>query len=157
LEQDVVYIITKDERVRFLALASDDARDKFIKDFWEVRNPVPGAEINTYKEEIYQRIAFANSRFGIGSGSEGWRTDRGRTYITLGAPQQKDVHRGAATYAPSKFGSTQTSPPSFRNPFTSCFMTRWRKRLQILQPYLDGPDKLTTGVEAINNPPPGSR
>jgi len=96
LEHDVVYIITKDERVRFLALATDDARDKFIKDFWEVRNPVPGSEINTYKEEIYKRIAFADSRFGVGSGTDGWRTDRGRTYITLGAPQQKDIHRGAA-------------------------------------------------------------
>src|SRR5260221_10566953 len=65
LEHDVVYIITKDERVRFLALATDDSRDKFIKDFWEVRNPVPGAEINTYKEEIYKRIAFADSRCGV--------------------------------------------------------------------------------------------
>ena len=66
LEHDVVYIITKDERTRFLALPTDDARDKFIKDFWEVRDPVPGSEVNTYKEEIYQRIAFADSRFGIG-------------------------------------------------------------------------------------------
>jgi len=56
----------------------------------------PGSEINTYKEEIYKRIAFADSRFGVGSGTDGWRTDRGRTYITLGAPQQKDIHRGAA-------------------------------------------------------------
>src|ERR1700758_1324280 len=49
LEHDVVYIITKDERTRFLALATDEARDKFINDFWEIRNPVPGSEINTYK------------------------------------------------------------------------------------------------------------
>src|ERR1700694_1236404 len=93
LEHDVVYIITKDERDRFSRLASDEARDKFIKDFWEVRNPVPGSEINTYKEEIYKRITFADSRFGVGSGTDGWRTDRGRTYITLGAPQQKDITR----------------------------------------------------------------
>jgi hypothetical protein len=36
LEQDVVYIITKEERENFLKLATDDARDKFMERFWEV-------------------------------------------------------------------------------------------------------------------------
>ena len=81
LEHDVVYIITKDEREQFLRLSSDEAKDKFIKDFWEIRNPTPGLETNSYKDEIYKRIAFADSRFGPGSGSDGWRTDRGRKII----------------------------------------------------------------------------
>ena len=41
LEQDAVYIITKEERDDFLKLPSDAARDKFIADFWEIRNPSP--------------------------------------------------------------------------------------------------------------------
>ncbi|PYU68657.1 MAG: hypothetical protein DMG49_15510 [Acidobacteria bacterium] len=84
LERDVAYIITKDERDTFLKLTTDEAREKFIETFWEIRNPSPGSPANSYKDEIYQRIAFADARFGIGSGVEGWRTDRGRTYITLG-------------------------------------------------------------------------
>ena len=89
LEQDVVYLITKEEREDFLKLPTDAARDKFIADFWELRNPSPGSPNNEYKDEIYRRISFANARFGVGSGLEGWRTDRGRTYITLGEPQRR--------------------------------------------------------------------
>src|SRR5438445_9242364 len=68
LERDAAYIITKDERDAFLRLTTDDARDKFIENFWEIRNPTPGALTNSYKEEIYQRIALADARFGVGSG-----------------------------------------------------------------------------------------
>lgn len=100
LDHDVTYIITKEERDAFLRLTSDTARDKFIEQFWEIRNPDPGSSDNTYKDEIYQRIAYANSHFGAGSGSEGWRTDRGRAYITLGPPQQTEVHRNAANLFP---------------------------------------------------------
>src|SRR5947208_9518965 len=100
LERDVAYIITKDERDAFLKLTTDEAREKFIESFWEIRNPSPGSPTNTYKDEIYQRIAFADARFGIGSGVEGWRTDRGRTYITLGPPQQKQVFRNSANLYP---------------------------------------------------------
>jgi GWxTD domain-containing protein len=99
LERDVVYIINKDERDEFLRLTTNDARDKFIEQFWEVRNPEPGSPTNSYKDEIYRRIAFANARFGIGSGAEGWRSDRGRTYITLGEPQQKQVLPNSANLA----------------------------------------------------------
>jgi GWxTD domain-containing protein len=156
LEQDVVYIITKDERTRFLALTTDDARDKFIKDFWEVRNPVPGSEINTYKEDIYQRIAFANSRFGIGSGTDGWRTDRGRTYITLGAPQQKDIHRGAANLRAFEIWFYANVSPILPNAFYVMFYDKdGANDYKFYSPYLDGPDKLTTGVEAINDPAAG--
>lgn len=100
LERDAGYLITKEERDTFLKLTSDDARDKFIQQFWDIRNPNPGSPENTYKDEIYQRIAYANARFGGGSGMEGWRTDRGRTYITLGAPQQKEAYLGAANLYP---------------------------------------------------------
>jgi len=156
LEQDVVYIITKDERVRFLALATDDARDKFIKDFWEVRNPVPGAEINTYKEEHYKRIAFADSRFSIGAGTDGWRTDRGRTYITLGAPQQKELHRGAANLRAFEIWFYANVSPILPNAFYVLFYDKdGANDYKFYSPYLDGPDKLTTGVEAINSPQAG--
>src|SRR5690348_13056923 len=100
LERDVAYLITKDERDAFLKLTNDEAREKFIETFWEIRNPSPGSPTNTYKDEIYQRMAFANARFGIGSGAEGWRADRGRTYITLGPPQQKQVYHKSANLYP---------------------------------------------------------
>src|SRR2546430_169579 len=116
LERDVAYIITKDERDAFLKLTTDEAREKFIETFWEIRNPSPGSPTNTYKDEIYQRIAFADARFGIGSGVEGWRTDRGRTYITLGPPQQKQVLRNSANLYPIEiwfYGVANSALPPF--------------------------------------------
>ncbi len=156
LEQDVVYIITKDERDRFQRLSTDEARDKFINDFWEVRNPNPGSVVNTYKEEIYQRIAFANSRFTAGSGSDGWRTDRGHVYITLGAPQSKQIYRNAANLRPFEIWFYANVSPALPQAFYVLFYDRNNTgEYVIYSPYNDGPDKLTTGVEAINSPAAG--
>src|SRR5258708_40313855 len=63
LDRDAVYIISKEERDLFLRLSTDDARDKYIDKFWEIRNPSPGAPVNTYKVEHYNRIAYANQMF----------------------------------------------------------------------------------------------
>lgn len=93
LEYDVAYIITDVEKKTFLALTTDEERDKFIKDFWDLRDPTPGTPENEFKEEHYRRIDYANRYFGLGSGTDGWRTDRGRMYILLGPPQQRAPYR----------------------------------------------------------------
>ncbi len=152
LERDAAYIITKDERDAFLRLATDGARDKFIESFWEIRNPNPGSPTNTYKDEIYQRIAFADARFGVGSGLEGWRTDRGHTYITLGPPQQKQVFRNSANLYPIEiwfYGNTNPSLPPFF--YVMFYQREGSGDYRFYSPYTDGPDKLVTGVEAINS------
>ena len=152
LERDVAYIITKDEKDAFLRLTTNEARDKFIEDFWAVRNPNPGSPSNSYKDEIYQRIAFANARFGIGSGVEGWRTDRGRTYITLGSPQQKQTFRNSANLYPLEiwfYSSTNAALPPFF--YVMFYQREGSGDYRFYSPYTDGPDKLVTGVEAINS------
>ena len=88
VEEEVAYIITKDERDAFLRLTNEADREKFIERFWQIRNPLPGATSNSYREEHYQRIAFANQRFGNEAGLEGWRTDRGRIFIKYGPPDE---------------------------------------------------------------------
>ncbi len=152
LERDVAYIITKDERDSFLKLTNDEDREKFIETFWEIRNPSAGSPTNTYKDEIYQRIAFADARFGIGSGVEGWRTDRGRTYITLGPPQQKQVYRNSANLYPMEIwfysGANPALPPFF---YVMFYQREGSGDYRFYSPYTDGPDKLATGVEAINS------
>jgi GWxTD domain-containing protein len=156
LEQDVVYIITKEERENFLKLASDEARDKFIEHFWEVRNPSPGSPTNDYKEELYKRIAFANARFSVGSAEEGWRTDRGHAYILLGAPQQKQVFRNSANLYPLEIWFYSTGMAGLPNFFYLMFYDRDSTGdYRFYSPYFDGPDKLITGTEAINNPTAG--
>ena len=153
LERDVAYIITKEERNAFLRLPTDDARDQFIQNFWELRNPTPGSQENTYKDEIYQRIAFANARFGSGANEEGWRTDRGRTYITLGPPQQKEVHYNASNMFPLEIWFYSYNHPSLPSFFYVMFYQHEGfGDFRYYSPFVDGPDKLMSGTEYINDP-----
>ncbi len=90
LDEDVAYIITPEERDTFLHLQTNEERETFIEAFWQRRNPNPDSPDNTYKDEIYRRIAYANEHFA--SGIPGWKTDRGRIYITWGPPDERDEH-----------------------------------------------------------------
>lgn len=91
LERDVAYIVTNEEKKVFLDLPSNADRDRFIEHFWEVRNPSPGSPDNAYRSEHYRRMEYANQYFGHVAHTEGWRTDMGRVYITLGEPQQRSA------------------------------------------------------------------
>ena len=90
LNEDVVYIITPEERGAFLKLRKDAERDHFIEQFWARRDPTPDTPENEFKEEHYRRIAYANERFG--AKVPGWKTDRGRVYITFGPPDEIESH-----------------------------------------------------------------
>ena len=102
LNEDVVYIITHEERDVFLRLETDEERQRFIEQFWQRRDPTPGTPENAFREEHYRRIAYANLHFPTATGTSGWRTDRGRIYITFGPPDEINTHpRGdAPTYIP---------------------------------------------------------
>ncbi len=89
LDEDVAYIITDEERAAFKRLETDEEREQFIEQFWLRRDPTPDTVENEYKEEHYRRIAYANERYA--SGIPGWKTDRGRIYITFGPPDENRV------------------------------------------------------------------
>jgi len=91
LNQDVAYIIDDQERTAFKALTTDEERNKFIKQFWERRDPNPGSSENAFKTEHYRRIAYANEHFAA-IGLPGWKTDRGRIYIIFGPPDEIESH-----------------------------------------------------------------
>jgi GWxTD domain-containing protein len=88
--EDVAYIIRDDERAAFKSLQSDAEREHFIEQFWLRRDPTPGTPENEFKEEHYRRIAYSNEHFA--SAVPGWKTDRGRIYITYGPPDEKESH-----------------------------------------------------------------
>ena len=90
LHEDVRWIITDQERAQFLTLKSDSARDQFVIEFWEHRNPTPSSPHNAFKEEHYRRLAFANQHFA--ARTQGDETDRGRTYIVNGPPDEITSH-----------------------------------------------------------------
>ena len=96
LNEEVPYIITDQERRAFLSLSNDEERDAFIENFWRRRNPDPDSPENTYREEYYRRIAYANEHYA--SGEPGWKTDRGRIYIEYGAPDSTESHPAGGLY-----------------------------------------------------------
>ncbi len=86
LDEEVRWIIDDQERANFNSLSTDRQRDEFVIAFWERRNPIPGAADNTFKEEHYRRLAYANEHFA--AKVPGWKTDRGRFYIMYGKPNE---------------------------------------------------------------------
>ena len=114
LDEDVVYIITDEERAAFRQLSNDEERDNFIEAFWQRRDPTPDTEENEYKEEHYQRIAYANEHFA--AGVPGWKTDRARIYIVFGKPDEIDSHPSGGTYErPMEEGGGETSTFPFED------------------------------------------
>jgi GWxTD domain-containing protein len=111
IQEDVDYIITPEERAAFKKLQTDEEREQFIEQFWLRRDPDPDTNENEYKEEFYRRIAYANDKFT--SGKPGYRTDRGRIYITFGPPDSIESHPAGGPYERPSYeggGSTSTYP-----------------------------------------------
>jgi GWxTD domain-containing protein len=114
LDEDVIWIITDEERAAFKQLSNDEERDNFIEAFWQRRDPSPDTEENEYKEEHYQRIAYANEHFA--AGVPGWKTDRGRIYIMYGKPDETDSHPSGGSYQrPMDEGGGETSTFPFED------------------------------------------
>ncbi len=112
LREDVAYIITDEERAAFKRLQTAEEMEQFIEQFWLRRDPTPDTAENEFKEEHYRRIAYANERFA--SGIPGWKTDRGRIYITFGPPDEIESHPSGGSYVrPWEEGGGTTSTYPF--------------------------------------------
>jgi len=111
LNEDVVYIISPDERAAFLQLETNEEREQFIESFWLRRSSNPDLPGNDFKEEHYRRIAYANEHYA--SGIPGWKTDRGRIYIMWGPADEIESHPTGGTYdrPMEEGGGTTTTYP----------------------------------------------
>jgi GWxTD domain-containing protein len=108
VDEDVRWIITDEELQAFKQLSNDEERDQFIEQFWLRRNPNPESPENEFREQHYQRIAYADEHFA--AGKPGWRTDRGHIYIAYGKPDSIDSHPSGGSYErPMDEGGGNTS------------------------------------------------
>ncbi|MBZ5724762.1 MAG: GWxTD domain-containing protein [Acidobacteriia bacterium] len=150
LDEDVIYIITSEEKKDFQKLTSDEARDKFIEEFWEVRNPARGAKQNSYKEEHYRRIEEANQLFGRKSNTPGWMTDMGKTWIEFGKPESRHPFTGYGQIYPLELWFYSNTlgdpalPPFF---YVLFFMPEDIGEYRYYRPSLDTPMKLVRGSQ----------
>jgi len=81
----VRYLMTnqEDEAVRKLKTVPELSR--FISAFWARRDPSPGTLENEFRRTYWERVLDAD-HFYRDSTTPGWKTDRGKIYIMLGAP-----------------------------------------------------------------------
>jgi len=99
MNEDVVYIMTRQERAAYKDLKTAEERSEFRKQFWLRRDPTPGTEANEFKEEHYRRISYVNAHFP-GASIDGWKTDRGRIYIVYGPPDEIESHPNGGSAHP---------------------------------------------------------
>lgn len=92
MEQVIKYISTNEEKDLYRELDLPGKR-AFLAQFWDRKNPRPGSPINEYKNEVFRRFAYANQYYStsVATKTDGWKTDRGRVYMTYGHPD--DVER----------------------------------------------------------------
>jgi GWxTD domain-containing protein len=148
LEEDVATIIRPVERDVFLKLGTDRERDLFIEAFWKHRDPTPDSPENEFKTEHYNRIAYANQYLGRDAPVPGWKTDRGRMYILLGAPDEIQRIMGKSTVCDCEVwfyqGKTELGlPPGF---YLLFFKEHGQGMFRLYSPVRDGPQALLVGV-----------
>ena len=88
---DQLRYFAKDDELDYIREPeNEDERRRRFEDFWERHNPTPGSKSNAAMIEYYNRVAYANQKFG--HYLEGWKTDRGMVYILYGPPDYIDRH-----------------------------------------------------------------
>jgi len=85
---DMLFLLrffTRQDEVEKLRKTPPAARDSAWRDFWRVTDPTPITPENEALDEYFRRLQAANQRFRD-EGEQGWLTDRGEVFITLGDP-----------------------------------------------------------------------
>lgn len=81
------YIATDNEKDKYEALTTVEAKQEFMYIFWKARDENPSDDKNQYFQDYLSRIADANARYTAAK-KDGWKTDRGRVYLVYGPPSE---------------------------------------------------------------------
>jgi GWxTD domain-containing protein len=79
------YIATPAELKVWNKSLSDDAKKRYLTEFWQARDPTRGTPTNEARDQFYSAIALANIQYKERN-VPGWKTDRGRIFAKNGAP-----------------------------------------------------------------------
>jgi GWxTD domain-containing protein len=81
----VRYLMTSKEDATVRGMKTVPELAKFISEFWARRDPTPGTFENQFRRVYWGRVLEAERRYRD-STTPGWKTDRGKIFIMLGAP-----------------------------------------------------------------------
>ena len=144
VEEEVIWIITKDEREVYLRLDSDARRDRFIEQFWAHRDPSPGTVENEYFDEHYERLEYIAKHIGRDTPRPGWSTDQGRIWVLLGKPQGITRLPNTDAAVPAEVWFYNVDPALIPSPFfyVVFFKERGYGAYRLWSPAIDGTVKL---------------
>lgn len=83
---ELVRLIATADEVRALEDAAPADREAAWERFWKEHDPTPGTKENEFKTEFFERVRYANEHYGVLE--PGWKSDRGKTYIQYGPPDE---------------------------------------------------------------------
>jgi len=86
-EGPVRYLLTTDEEKQYRSLTTEPERQKFIEDFWARRDDDPATPANEFENRFWNRVREADGLFRDAP-YPGWKTDRGKFHVLLGAPDE---------------------------------------------------------------------
>ena len=86
---DLLRFYGYEDRLEQLRKAPPGDRATLWRKFWVETDPNPATPENEALEQYFTRVAIANERFREEGAGQGWRSDRGEVFVTLGPPDQE--------------------------------------------------------------------
>lgn len=84
---DIAYYYLSEAEKLQLNYLSSEGKKSFIKQFWQSKDDDPTTPDNPVYNNAVQRFNYAVEQYSTRSDlKDGWKTDRGRVYITYGPP-----------------------------------------------------------------------
>jgi GWxTD domain-containing protein len=85
------YIVESDQQRNYkTAKENYETRVPWMEKFWNQKDPVYGTPYNERQLEHYNRVTYANWRYGVRfQNLDGWKTERGMLYIRYGKPAEQ--------------------------------------------------------------------
>lgn len=96
---DMLRFMVSDEKIKEIKSGSSAEKERKFREFWEKRDPTPDTEFNELMAEYYDRIDYTYREFTTPQ-NPGFETDRGKSYILYGPPNDKE--RRLPTDAPAR-------------------------------------------------------
>jgi GWxTD domain-containing protein len=81
------YVASSQEKKQWEALKSEEAKRKYLFEFWKARDLTPDTPLNEYKKEYFERVKKADKQY-TNIQRKGWKTDRGRVLLLYGEPSE---------------------------------------------------------------------
>lgn len=101
-----VLMLPADEKA-WNQVSSDEEAEEYIRLFWARRDPTLGTEVNEFRREFEQRVAFADERWTTEE-TRGALSDRGRVFILLGPPRRIQSPGAGGASTGGDFGSSDS-------------------------------------------------